>query len=171
MNQYTKFIFITLLGSSVIACSPASSPDETGELSPTGSAAPLTTAEYDNLTALQKYQVANKLMGTFFKGVSADEFFVPSSITSDETTLVVSNVGDDYVQSVRNSLNVPLQTDEKTAIYTDIVGAPATDTEPAVSGKYQFTNDVLINMEFPSAYMYELPISDEFFAIKNLEQA
>lgn len=165
MNKYTRSVVFALLGTGVVACSPGN-PEETGALTPKGSAAPLTQKEYESLTPLQRYKVANKLMGTFFKGVSADEFFVPSSITRDEATLVTANAADNYVNTVKDRLNIPLQDTQKTEIYNTIVGIPVSEDNPvAIPGKYVFTDsDVRIHMEFPSAYIYELPLSNEFFA-------
>jgi len=98
-------------------------------------------------------------MATFFKGVAADDFFVPSSITANAAELQVSNFGINFISEAKTLLNQPVQ--DKNAIYATIVGAPATATEAAIPAKYTFRRR---EMELPSAYLYELPLSDEFFA-------
>ncbi|MDH5516596.1 MAG: hypothetical protein OEY36_02095 [Gammaproteobacteria bacterium] len=40
-----------------------------------GTAAPLSSAEFNSLTPVQQYRVANKLLGTMFRGVSVNDFF------------------------------------------------------------------------------------------------
>jgi len=154
MNKLLSFLSIAVLGSGLAACSPGT-PDDKGTLTPQGSAAELSDTEYNNLTETQQYQVANKLMATFFKGVPADEFFVPSTITADPAELQVANYGVDFIGETKAQLKLPIQ--NKNEIYTTIVGSAA-DGIPA---KYRFSRRA---MEFPSAYLYELPLSDEFFA-------
>ena len=160
MNKLLSFISIAVLGAGIVACSPGT-PDDKGTFTPTGSAAELSNQEFNNLTPTQQYQVANKLMATFFKGVPADEFFVPASITSDPNDLVVTNAGVDFIGEVKAQLSLPLKNKDET--YTLIVGSPATETEPAISGKYNFGGG-REEIEIPLAYLYELPLSDEFFA-------
>lgn len=160
-NKLLSFISILAFGSTIVACSPGS-PDDKGTFTPGGTAAELSDAEYNNLTSTQQYQVANKLMATFFKGVPADDFFVPASITADPAELIISNAGVNFISNVKGQLSLPIGSiKDKASIYSEIVGSPATDTDPAIPGKYNFRR---IEMEFPSAYMYELPLSDEFFA-------
>lgn len=158
MNKLLSFLCIGALGSGLVACSPGT-PDDKGVLTPQGNAAELSDTEFNNLSEIQQYQVANKLMATFFKGVPADDFFVPTSITANAADLQISNYGVDFISETKAQLKLPIQ--NKSEIYSTIFGSPATDTEPAVEGKYNFSRP---EMEFPSAYLYELPLSDEFFA-------
>jgi len=158
MNKLLCFLGIAVLGSGLIACSPGT-PDDKGTLTPGGSAAQLSDKEYNNLTEVQQYQVANKLMATFFKGIPADDFFVPSTITANAAELQVSNFGINFISEAKVLLNQPVQ--DKNAIYATIMGKAATVTEAAIPAKYGFRR---VEMEFPSAYLYELPLSDEFFA-------
>ena len=56
------------------ACDPGTPTSQT-EFAAGGSAAALTQTEFDSLTPEQQYQVASKIYGAFFRGISADEFF------------------------------------------------------------------------------------------------
>lgn len=49
--------------------------DQSPWVTPRGAAAPLSQTEFERLSAENQYQVANKLLGTLFKGVPMDEFF------------------------------------------------------------------------------------------------
>ena len=51
----------------------------------TGTAAPLTQAEFNALEPEQQYRVANKLLGTMFRGISVNDFF---DLSQGTTTLV-----------------------------------------------------------------------------------
>ena len=156
MNKLLSFISISVLGAGLVACSPGT-PEDKGTFTPTGSAAELTNQEFNNLTPTQQYQVANKLMATFFKGVPADEYFVPASITSDPNDLIVTNAGVDFIGEVKAQLDLPLK--NKDDIYRTVVG----DDAEGIPGKYNFRGG-REGIEVPLAYLYELPLSDEFFA-------
>lgn len=74
-----KLIPLTLIAA-LIGCSPENPaddlpPNDLFQNSVTGKAAPLTKAEFNALTPEQQYRVANKLLGTMFRGVSVHEFF------------------------------------------------------------------------------------------------
>ncbi|HEY9200626.1 MAG TPA: hypothetical protein VIQ81_03425 [Gammaproteobacteria bacterium] len=56
----------------IVSCTPDA---PTGSSSSTSYSGELSKAEYDALSDEQKYQVANKLLATLFKGVPVDEFF------------------------------------------------------------------------------------------------
>jgi len=94
-------------------------------------------------------------MATFFKGVPADDFFVPSSVTANEADLQVSNFAVNFISETKALLGQPIQ--NKNEIYKRIVGS----VPDGITANYDFSR---LEMEFPSAYLYELPLSDEFFA-------
>lgn len=74
-----KLLPLILVGS-LLGCTP-NDPSEglpTNDLfqsSVTGKAAPLSKTEFNALTPEQQYRVANKLLGTMFRGVSVNDFF------------------------------------------------------------------------------------------------
>lgn len=69
-----------ILTIALLGCSPN---DPSGDLPPhnlfqssiTGKAAPLSRSELNTLTPEQQYRVANKLLGTMFRGISVNDFF------------------------------------------------------------------------------------------------
>lgn len=66
-------VFLAAVLSSVVCSLEAPSGSTSSDLQPYSGE--LTKSEYNALTDEQKYQVANKLMGTIFKGVLVDDFF------------------------------------------------------------------------------------------------
>jgi len=74
-----KLLLLTLTVAA-IGCSPDNPsddlpPNDLFQNSVTGKAAPLTKEEFNALTPEQQYRVANKLLGTMFRGVSMHDFF------------------------------------------------------------------------------------------------
>lgn len=75
MRNYKPLALILMAALTILGCSPDAPTGNTssgvkvysGELS---------KADYDALSNQQKYQVANKLLGTMFKGVPVDEFLI-----------------------------------------------------------------------------------------------
>jgi len=64
--------------------------------SPEGAAVQLTPEEYNQLTYDKQYKVANKLLGTVYKGVSASEFFDLSAGTRQEDGRSVLKLNPEY---------------------------------------------------------------------------
>ena len=155
MNKLFAIIVVTMLGAGISACKPGD-PQEKDTYKVKGIGAPLTNDEYNKLTPLQQYQVANRLMSTLFKGVPAQEFFDVLSIDGKPEDLQVSETYTNFINKIQKELDTPLE--NKDSIYNAIVG----DTENP--GKYTFSSETRMPMELPLAYLYELPISDEFYA-------
>lgn len=149
-------VVVALLG--IAGCKPGT-PEETGKHSLKASADQLDSSEYSALTPLQQYQVANKLTSALFKGIPANEFFVASSISADTSKLSVSSDGSNYIAKVRKALSLPLT--NRDAIVTSIEG-DSTATVP-ITAKYSF-DGTRRPLQYPLAYIYEMPLSDEFFA-------
>ncbi len=139
----------------LISCKPGS-PEEKNTYKAQGSAASLSEAEYNSLTALEQYQVANRLLATFFKGVPAQEFFDVSTMTGNEADLRVADGSTGYISNIKDQLNTHLE--NRQSYYTKVVG------DGDIPGRYQFSSEARTPMEYPLAYMYELPLSDEFYA-------
>ncbi|MCK4709957.1 MAG: hypothetical protein KAU21_15160, partial [Gammaproteobacteria bacterium] len=69
-----------ILVTSLLGCTPYDPsedlpPNDLFQDSVTGKAAPLSKTEFNALTPEQQYRVANKLLGTMFRGVSVNDFF------------------------------------------------------------------------------------------------
>ena len=114
----------------------------------TGVAANLKSSEYNSLDTLQKYQVVNKLLGTFYKGMPARDFLEFKTGASEPTLEITEN----YIETIRAKLNTPTEN------YSEII--EATDAKYFVDSN---GNPRWNPMEMPLTYMFELPLSEEFF--------
>ncbi len=166
----------------VAACSPGS-PTPTGKDSLKGSAAQLDSASYAALTPLQQYQVANKLTSALFTGVPANDFFVAGSIGADTSKLAVNSKYSNLIGKVRKSLDTPLPADPtaeelkrtptKIPLSNDATSRARSKNEVVdliegsvsrkIVGKYSF-NANNKQLQYPLAYLHELPLSDDFFS-------
>jgi len=164
MKKQLKLAVVASIALGLAACSPGS-PTPTGVNSLKGSAAQLDSASYAALTPLQQYQVANKLSSALFRGEAANEFFVPGSIGADTSKLAVSAENRNYIGQLRKALNTPLPTGTGSELPTkeEIATMIEGDSTLGVAAKYTFdaTNKP---MQYPLAYLYETPPSDDFFA-------
>lgn len=87
---------------SLIGCDPGTPSGQT-DFSAGGAAAPLSQAEFNSLSAEQQYQVASKLYGTLFRGISADEFF---DLSAGMENLQLRN--SNFINDARNKLSTNL---------------------------------------------------------------
>ena len=187
MKKQLSLVVATSVVLSVAACSPGS-PTPTGKNSLQGAAEQLDSASYAALPPLQQYQVANKLTSALFTGVPANEFFVEGSIGADTSKLAVAPKYSNLLGKIRKNLSTPLPDDpastetrtptkiplpndtvsrarSKNEIVTLIEG----DTETNKAPKYVFDgigdgDGRGRSVQYPLAYIYETPLSDDFFA-------
>lgn len=138
----------------MVACSPGS-PESSGKYDLERSAKQLSDNKYKNLSALQQYQVSNKLMSALFKGIPANEFFRRDSIGMDPADLQVSIDYLNFVAQARGKLRRKVKNPDE--IYTKIMG----DSNLEIEAKYDIRSEP---MEFPLAHLYELPLSQDFFS-------
>ncbi len=157
MKKQFNLIFAACIVLSAVACSPGS-PTPTGKDSLKGTAAQLDSTAYAALSPLQQYQVANKLASALFHGEPANDFFVAGSIGADTSKLAVSAENTNYIGKLRKVINTPPAIDEG-----DIATMIEGDSVLKIPAKYSFdaTNKPL---QYPLAYLYETPPSDDFFA-------
>ena len=78
-------LMVALLGCEPKNPSDGLPPTDLFQNSVTGTAAPLTQAEFNALEPEQQYRVANKLLGTMFRGISVNDFFDLSQGMTDLT--------------------------------------------------------------------------------------
>ena len=100
----TRLLFL-MVALSLMACDPGTPSGETGFVSG-GAAVPLSQAEFNSLPAEQQYQVANKLYGTLFRGITADEFF---DLSGGIDKLKPRN--SNFINDTRNKLSTNLSLD------------------------------------------------------------
>ncbi len=105
----------------------------------------LSDAEYDALSARDRYAVVNKIMGTIFKGMAPEEFF-----------------------DLRNGLSSPTPMDNQnivSQIEADLlVGINETTYRNRVRQKYEFDESTK-PVQYQLALLYEVPISRNYFEL------
>lgn len=159
---HTKKIFIALSFFAITACDPGQ-PGGSSGFSVSGFARPLSQAEFNQLPADQQYMVANKLTGTFFKGVSAEDFFDLSNGTG---TLVPSSTT--FLNDTKAAMRVELNANEIYVFDAEIDGLDSEGNPDPANAKYLFdTNGDANNnqrpRQLPLARMKEYPISKNQF--------
>ncbi len=111
----------------------------------TGEATPLTSSEYNQLSAEQQYAVSNRLMGTLYKGVPADEFFdLSQGLASPKI-----GGGGNFIN--RTSLQLTKELPD-TGNYIQ-----------QINDNYDF-NSTRYSQEMPLALMFDLPVSRDLFS-------
>ena len=118
----------------------------------------LTKAEYDALTNEQKYQVANKLLGTVFKGMPVDEFFDISNGMDNKTLKSGAN----------------LLFDSKVALATELTQAAVIENDLIITDPDDDGNNSLFQIDFndssddatwpkvlPLSRIYQYPLSKD----------
>lgn len=159
----TKIYPLLIVGATAAilqACDPGLPSDSaTGDFSPTGFAAPLSNSEYDALSAVEKYQVASKLMGAMYKGIPVDEFF---DLSVGLTSPRISSDFENYIQGVRNALNQDLSNEQVRSVQVSINGLDENNNPDPDRAKYRFS-DSQRPKEEPLALIYEYPLSRHSF--------
>lgn len=98
-----------ILIASILGCTPFDPsedlpPHDLFQSSVTGKAAPLTKEEFNALTPEQQYSVANKLLGTMFRGVAVNDFF---NLSQGMSNLSVKDPDFLYNTAVKLVTNIP----------------------------------------------------------------
>jgi hypothetical protein len=143
-----KTISTALLAVSLWRCSPEvpQAPQRNPALGITasGAAAKLSDSEYNALSSEQKYAVANKLMGTLYKGVPVSDFFK-----------IESGMGSPVLKSDSSFI-----ADAETALFKPLEGKEVHLAR--IEEKYEF-DEVHKPMEYPLAALFEFPVSRDYF--------
>ncbi|WDT81795.1 MAG: hypothetical protein MPW14_08815 [Candidatus Manganitrophus sp.] len=109
-----------------------------------GAAAMLSKSEYDALSSEQKYAVADKLMGTLYKGVPVSDFFNIEAGLANPTLKRETN----FLEETEAALSRPL---EDKAVYL-----------ARIEEKYSFDEERQ-PIEYPLAMLFEFPVSRDYF--------
>ncbi|HEX5055252.1 MAG TPA: hypothetical protein VFX02_02020 [Gammaproteobacteria bacterium] len=127
-------------------------PSEGGnDFSPIGYAQPLSQARFESLSPEQQYQVANKLLGTLYKGIPVEDFLDLSGNLSDPE-LKTPNAEANFLGEVRDALN------------TDLTVQQINSVQQAVIDNYNFSDSGDERpKEEPLALIYESPLSRTSF--------
>ena len=150
----------TLFG--LAACDPGQ-PESSSGFNASGYAAPLSQAEFNSLPPEKQYQVANKLYGTLFRGISAEDFFnLDSGVTS------LSPRSSTFLDDTRRSLETSLSIEQLSAADTLIEGLDEEGNPDEDAAKYSFDTDTDADenekvMQLPLARIKEYPISRDMY--------
>lgn len=154
---WRKFLILLIMTLSLVACgggsnNPGGSGNDSSSSQVTPNALPeavmverLSDAEYDALSAEDKYAVANKILGTLYKGMAPEEFFDLHNGLSSPTPMDNQNI----VSQIEADL---------------LVGINETTYRNRVRRKYVFDED-REPVQYQLALLYEVPISRNFFEI------
>ena len=126
-----------VLGLMLTACDPGEPAPLSADLSSGQSSLSLTQTEFAAMPAEDQYRVTNKLLGTFYRGVAADEFFDLRRGDTDNLTVI----DPDYFDDVRIALNTQLSIQVKQAIDTEIDGIDDEGNPDPDVAKYRFDRE------------------------------
>jgi hypothetical protein len=158
----TRLLFL-VVALSLMACDPGLPTGETG-FAAGGSAAALSQAEFNSLPAEKQYQVASKLYGALFRGITADEFF---DVSAGMDNLRPRNAN--FINDTRNKLSTNLSLDVITEYDKAIDGLDEelSNPDPALA-RYLF--DTRTDLEgnqrprqIPLARIRDYPISRDLY--------
>jgi len=144
------------------ACDPGQ-PESNSGFNASGYAAPLSQAEFNSLSPEAQYQVASKLYGTMFRGISAEDFF-----NLDAGTANLSPKSSTFLTDTRKALSTTLTADELLAVETVIEGFDAEGNPVEDDARYSFDTDTDANenekpMQLPLARIKEYPVSRDLY--------
>ena len=169
MNYTKSRLFISLrsviilsIAAGLASCDPGQ-PKSNSDLTISGFAAPLSQSEFNSLTEEQQYQVASKLYGTFYRGITAEDFF-----NLDAGTTNLSLKSSTFLTDTRNALSTQLTSEELLAVNTLIEGFDEEGNPNEEDAKYEFHTDSRADvnqraMQIPLARIKEYPISRDFY--------
>ena len=160
-----KLLMMSCVALILNACDPGLPGDGAAggsDLDVKGFAAPLTNSEFDSFSTVQKYQIANKLLSTLYKGVSVDEFFdVEQGFISP-----MRKGGTNFLRDIRVKLATNLDSEMRQSIDLQINGDPdAVDNNGVPDSrepKYRF--DRSRPKQIPLARIYEYPLSRDTYS-------
>ncbi len=161
LKHLTKLVIVTA-AISLTACDPGP-PDNISSAHITGFAAPLSQTEFNALSPEAQYQVASKLYGTFFRGISAEDFF---DLNAGIDTLKPKN--SNFLIETRQALSTTLSSDELLAANTLIEGFDNEGNAVEANAKYSFDTDSDSDeneraMQIPLARIKEYPVSRDLY--------
>ena len=157
-----KLPFIIAVSMAVLGCDPGL-PEGNNDFAAGGTATALSQGEFNSLTPEDQYMVANKLLGTMFRGVPAEDFF---NLDAGVANLQPSS--STFLTDTRNALARNMSNAEVLAYDTIIDGLDAEGNPDPANAKYLFDtrSDLESNRrskQLPLARIKEYPISRDMF--------
>lgn len=161
-KQRLASLVLIACSATIVGCDPGQ-PEASSGFNATGYAAPLSQAEFNSLPAEQQYQVASKLYGTLFRGISAEDFFDMSAGLSAPQPRSSS-----FLLDARSALERPLTNEQLLAVNTLIEGLDEEGNPNEDDAKFSFDNDTDANenekaLQVPLARITEYPLSRDLF--------
>ncbi len=146
----------------VLGCDPGL-PEGSNDFAAGGSAVALSQAEFNSLPAEEQYMVANKLLGTMFRGVAVEDFFDMSTGMAN-----LSPADAAFLSNTRNAISRDMSNAEVLAYDTIIDGLDADGNPDPANAKYIFDNDSNTRnneraKQLPLARIKEYPVSRDMF--------
>ncbi|MGD2053247.1 MAG: hypothetical protein PVG45_03985 [Gammaproteobacteria bacterium] len=139
----------------VLGCDPGL-PEGSNDYAAGGTAAALSQGEFNSLPAEQQYMVANKLLGTMFRGVSVEEYFDMNAGMAN-----LQPRSDSFLQNTKDALASDMS-NEEVLIYDTIIDGLDEEGNPVEdNAKYRFDSNR--PRQLPLARIKEYPISRDMF--------
>ena len=139
----------------VLGCDPGL-PEGNNDFNPGGSAVALSQGQFNNLPAEDQYKVANKLLGTMFRGVSVEDFYDlnagMANLQPKSTTFLIDT---------KNALAANMSNAEVLAHDTIIDGLDAEGNPVPADAKYIF--DSRRPKQLPLARIKQYSLSRDMF--------
>lgn len=150
-----KLPLILAVSMVVFGCDPGL-PEGNNDFAAGGTAASLSQAQFNQLPPEEQYMVANKLLGTMFRGVSVDEFFDMNAGMAN-----LQPRSSNFLNDIKQDLSRELSLAEVMAYDTVIDGLDAEGNPVADDAKYIFSSRR--PKELPLARIKEYAISRDMF--------
>lgn len=148
---------------SLIGCDPGQPEGASEDLQISGFAGALSQSEFNSLSPEEQYQVASKLYGTFFRGISAEDFF---DLNAGTENLRVKS--DSFLVETREKLKSHLSIVKLNEVNALIEGLDEFGNPDEDVAKYSFHTDSrpYVNqraMQIPLARIKEYPVSRDLY--------
>ncbi len=158
ISVLASFAFTGLMG-----CDPGQPDGASQDLQISGFAAALSQSEFNSLPPEQQYQVASKLYGTFFRGISAEDFF---DLNAGTTSLQPKS--SNFLLETREKLKTALPIEKLDEVTTLIDGLDEEGNPDRDEAKYLFHTDTRPDVnqraiQIPLARIKEYPVSRDLY--------
>jgi hypothetical protein len=146
----------------VLGCDPGL-PEGSNDYAAGGTAAALSQGEFNSLPAEQQYMVANKLLGTMFRGVSVEDYFDMNAGMAN-----LQPKSSTFLEDTKKALATNMSNAEVLAYDTIIDGLDEEGNPDPDNAKYRFDtrSDLESNRrskQLPLARIKEYPISRDMY--------
>ena len=139
----------------VLGCDPGL-PEGSNDFSAGGSAVAMSQGDFNRLPPEQQYMVANKLLGTMFRGVAVEDFFDMNAGMAN-----LQPRSNNFLDNLKNDLSKDLSNAEVLAYDTVIDGLDEEGNPVAADAKYIFDGNR--PKQLPLARIKEYAISRDMF--------